>query len=271
MRNAIKTLLLSIVMSVAACAFGFAGDASPKPTIVLVHGAFAESSSWNHVIDELNKDGYKTIATANPLRGVVNDGAAVASYLRSVPGPVILVGHSYGGPVITEAANDSPNVKALVYVAAFAPDVGESSSSLSSKFPGSTLPKTLNTVALPDGNRDLYIRPDLFHDQFAADVPQPISEQMAVTQRPVTEAALAEPTKRASWKLLPSYAIYGARDLCIPPAVMSFMAKRAHARKTVVLDGASHALIVSRPKEVVSIIEQAARESQEATPVHGSN
>lgn len=271
MRNAIKTLFLSSVMSVAASTFGFAGDASPKPTIVLVHGAFAESSSWNRVIDELSKDGYKTIATANPLRGVVNDGAAVASYLRSVQGPVILVGHSYGGPVITEAANDSPNVKALVYVAAFAPDVGESSSSLSSKFPGSTLPKTLNTVALPDGNRDLYIRPDLFHDQFAADVPQPISEQMAVTQRPVTEAALAEPTKRASWKLLPSYAIYGARDLCIPPAVMSFMAKRAHARKTVVLDGASHALIVSRPKEVVSLIEQAARESQEATPVHGSN
>lgn len=271
MRNAIKALFFSSVMSAAACTFGFAGDASPKPTIVLVHGAFAESSSWNRVIDELKRDGYKTVAAANPLRGVANDGAAVASYLRSVPGPVILVGHSYGGPVITEAANDSPNVKALVYVAAFAPDVGESSTSLSAKFPGSTLPRTLNTVALPDGNRDLYIRPDLFHDQFAADVPQPISAQMAVTQRPVTEAALAEPTKRASWKLLPSYAIYGARDLCIPPAVMSFMAKRANARKTVVLDGASHALIVSRPKEVVSIIEQAARGSQEATTVHGSN
>jgi pimeloyl-ACP methyl ester carboxylesterase len=258
MRNTIRTVALSAAIALSAGAIGHAANQQAKPTIVLVHGAFSESSSWNGVITELEKDGYTAIAAANPLRGVANDGAAVASILHAISGPVILVGHSYGGPVITEAANGSPNVKALVYVAAFAPDTGESSASLSDKFPGSTLPGTLTTTRLPSGGEDLFIRPDRFHDQFAADVPEGEAKLMAATQRPVAAAALAEPSGKAAWKALPSYAIYGSKDLCIPPAVMSFMAKRSHALKTVVIDGASHAVMVSHPKEVASFIEQAA-------------
>lgn len=229
-----------------------------RPTIVLVHGAFAESSSWNGVIAELSRDGYRTIAAANPLRGVSSDAASVSAVVGSIDGPVVLVGHSYGGPVITEAANGKSNVKALVYVAAFAPDTGESSLTLSGQFPGSTLGDALLPVALPSGGQDLYIQPEKFHDQFAADVPEAEARVMAATQRPVTAAALAEPSGIASWKTIPSYAIYGSADRNIPPAVMEFMARRAHSVKTVVVEGASHALMVSHPGEVADLIERAA-------------
>jgi len=235
-----------------------AGAADAKPTIVLVHGAFAESSSWNGVISRLNRDGYRTIAAANPLRSVKGDAAAVAALIGSIKGSIVLVGHSYGGPVITEAANGKNNVKALVYVAAFAPETGESSMSLSSKFPGSTLGDALQPVALPDGGQDLYVQPPKFRAQFAADVPAGEASLMAATQRPVTAAALAEPSGAPSWKTIPSYAIYGSADLNIPPAVLKFMAERAHAVKTVVIEGASHALMVSHPGEVASLIEEAA-------------
>jgi pimeloyl-ACP methyl ester carboxylesterase len=229
-----------------------------KPTIVLVHGAFADSSSWNDVIARLDKDGFRVIAAANPLRGVASDAVTVAAIVRSVKGPVVLVGHSYGGPVITEAANGNANVKALVYVAAFLPDTGESSLTLSGKFPGSTLGNVLMPVALPDGNEDLYIQPEKFHAQFAADVPDAQTAVMAITQRPIAISALAEPSGVASWKTLPSYVIYGSADHNIPAAVMKFMAERAHARKAVAIEGASHALMVSQPGKVVSLIEDAA-------------
>lgn len=231
---------------------------SDKPTIILVHGAFAESSSWDLVIAELTKDGYPVIAAANPLRGVASDAATVSSIVRSVHGPVVLVGHSYGGPVITEAANGQANVKALVYVAGFAPDTGESSLTLSAKFPGSTLGDALAPVTLPDGSQDLYIKADKFHEQFAADVPAAQAAIMAVTQRPVAQSALSEVSGLASWKSLPSFMIYGSADRNIPPAVMAFMAERAHARETVVVEGASHALMVSHPDAVASLIEDAA-------------
>jgi pimeloyl-ACP methyl ester carboxylesterase len=257
-RNIIKMLAIATAVAMSGSALARAAQPQPKPTIVLVHGAFAESSSWNGVIAQLTKDGYSAIAAANPLRGVAGDAAQVATVLHSINGPVVLVGHSYGGPVITEAANDSPNVKALVYVAAFAPDTGESSASLSAQFPGSTLAAALQTKALPGGGMDLYIQPDRFHDQFAADVPDGEAKLMAATQRPVAEAALAGPSGTASWKTLPSFAIYGSEDRCIPPAVMSFMANRAHSLKTVVVEGASHALPVSHPKEVALLIEDAA-------------
>ncbi|KGE01317.1 alpha/beta hydrolase [Rhizobium sp. YS-1r] len=258
MRDIINILALAATIGTAAATFGQAAEPRTKPTIVLVHGAFAESSSWNGVIQALAKDGYTAIAAANPLRSVTSDAAAVASVLRSIPGPVVLVGHSYGGPVITEAANGNSNVKALVYVAAFAPDTGESSARLSGKFPGSTLADALTTTALPDGGQDLYIRQERYHDQFAADVPEDEARLMAATQRPITQAALAEPSGVASWKTLPSYAIYGTADRNIPPAVMGFMAQRAHAVKTVVIEGGSHALMVSHPKEIASLIEEAA-------------
>ncbi len=232
--------------------------AKSNPTIVLVHGAFADSSSWNGVIVELNRHGYRTIAAANPLRSVAGDAATVSSIVRSVPGPVVLVGHSYGGPVITEAANTNGNVKALVYVAGFAPDTGESSLALSNKFPGSTLGSAIAPIQLPGGDQDIYIQPDKFHAQFAADIPEAQARLMAATQRPITQAALAETSGVASWKTLPSYMVYGSADRNIPPAAMQFMAERAHAVKTVVVEGASHAVMVSHPDAVASLIEDAA-------------
>ena len=259
MRNLIGMMTLGASLVMAGG--GLVKADETKPTIVLVHGAFAESSSWNGVIVELNKQGYRTIAAANPLQSVKGDAATVSALIRSLHGPVVLVGHSYGGPVITEAANGNANVIALVYVAGFAPDTGESSLSLSGQFPGSTLGNAIEPVARSDGGQDLYIRPDKFHEQFAADVPAAQARLMSETQRPVTDSALAEPSGTASWKKIPSYAIYGSADRNIPPAVMEFMAERAHAVKTVVVDGASHAVMVSHPDEVAKMIEEAASAS----------
>ncbi|HET8984325.1 MAG TPA: alpha/beta hydrolase, partial [Trueperaceae bacterium] len=145
------------------------------------------------------------------------------------------------------------------YVAAFAPDVGESSLTLSSMFPGSTLGDALQPVELADGGQDLFIRVDTFHQQFAADVPADQAALMAVTQRPVTLAALAEPTVGTAWKTLPSYFVYGSDDLNIPAQVLAFMADRANARETRVIDGASHAVMVSHPDEVAATIIDAAQ------------
>jgi pimeloyl-ACP methyl ester carboxylesterase len=264
-----KNVIAAMAAVLAASGGAVAQTAAPqdKPTIVLVHGAFAESSSWDDVIAELGADGYRAIAAANPLRGVASDAASVASVVRAIPGDVVLVGHSYGGPVITEAANGQPNVKALVYVAAFAPETGESSLTLSGQFPGSTLGEALFPVALPDGGTDLYIQPNKFHAQFAADVPAELASLMAATQRPVTQAALAEPSGVPAWKSLPSYMIYGSDDRNIPAAVMAFMAERAQSRKTVVIDGASHALMLSHPHEVVALIEEAASDDTRSARV----
>lgn len=189
---------------------------------------------------------------------MAGDAASVAALVASIQGPVILVGHSYGGAVITEAANRSDRIKALVYVAAFAPEAGESSASLSRLYPGTTLDSALRPVALRDGTRELLIQADKFHDQFAADVPEAIAVLMAATQRPIAEAALAETSGKASWKTIPSYAIYGSADRNIPPAAMQFMAERAQAVKTVVVNGASHAVMVTHPREVAALIKEAA-------------
>jgi pimeloyl-ACP methyl ester carboxylesterase len=233
---------------------------APKPTVVLVHGAFADSSSWNGVIKRLHDKGYKVIAAANELRSVKGDAASVRSLVKSVHGPVVLVGHSYGGPVISEAATGQDNVKALVYVAAFAPEVGENAAELSGRFPGSSLGSALAPpVELADGGKDLYIDQDKFHAQFAADVPAGQASLMAVGQRPVTDAALHEASTSAAWKSIPSWFIYGSADLNIPPAAQAFMATRAHSRGTVVISGASHVVMVSHPAEVAALIEQAAQ------------
>ena len=253
-----SNLLLPAALLLSGSALAQTQATPVKPVIVLVHGAFAESSSWDPVIARLERDGYTVIAAANPLRGVASDAVAVSGIVKSIKGPVVLVGHSYGGPVITEAANGNSNVKALVYVAGFAPETGESSLTLSAKFPGSTLGDSLTTIVLPDGDEDLYIRPEKFHAQFAADVPEAQAATMAATQRPVTLSALGEPSRVASWKTLPSYMIYGTADRNIPAAVMKFMAERAHARKAVVVEGASHAVMVSHPGEVTDLIEAAA-------------
>jgi pimeloyl-ACP methyl ester carboxylesterase len=230
-----------------------------KPTVVLVHGAFAESSSWNGVLTELIAKGYPVVAAANPLRGVKSDADFVASVLKDIRGPIVLVGHSYGGAVISNAVNGNKNVKALVYVAAFAPDAGETAGELSGRFPGGTLGSSLaRPVALADGGKDFYIQQDRFRAQFAADVPDVDAKLMAGTQRPITEAAINEASGTPAWRTTPSWFIYGDLDLNIPVAAQSFMAQRAGSRKTVEIKGASHVVMVSHPSAVASLIEQAA-------------
>ena len=162
----------------------------PKPTIVLVHGAFAESASWNRIIGPLLADGHPVVAVANPLRGVRADADYLASTLRKIDGDIVLVGHSYGGMVNTNAATGNEHVKALVYLGGFAPDDGESAVDLSNRFPGSTLADTLESVTLPDGANDLYIRQDAYHQQFAADSSADDAAAMAVTQRPIVDSGV---------------------------------------------------------------------------------
>ncbi len=232
---------------------------STKPTIVLVHGAFADSSSWNLVVSRLEKDGYPVLAVANPLRGVKSDGEYVAGVLKGIKTSVVLVGHSYGGSVISDAAADESNVKALVFVAAFAPAQGESAVALSGKNPGSTLgPALAEPVALPNGAKDLYIDQQKFPDQFAADVPLAAARLMAVGQRPITDTALAEPAAKAAWRTVPSWFVYGQADKNIPPVTLKWMAERAKSKKTVAIDGASHVVMISHPEEVTKLIEEAA-------------
>jgi pimeloyl-ACP methyl ester carboxylesterase len=235
-------------------------EAAPvKPTVVLVHGAFAESASWDGVVARLLTKGYPVIAVANPLRGVHIDSMYVAGVLDTIPGAVVLVGHSYGGSVISNAANGKTNVKALVYVAAFAPEIGESAAELSSKYPGSTLGPTLATpVPLADGGKDLYIQLSKYHAQFAADLPAPQAQLMAVAQRPITEAAHNEASTSAAWKTIPSWFIYGSRDKNIPPLLQPFMAERARAKKIVEIKGASHVVMDSHADLVAEMIEDAA-------------
>lgn len=248
----------AVAMSSPLAAYAKVSPA-PKPTVVLVHGAFADSSSWNGVIRRLQAAGYQVIAAPNELRSVKGDAAEVSSLVRSIPGPVVLVGHSYGGPVISEAATGLPNVKALVFVSAFAPEVGESAAELAGRFPGSTLgPALAPPVALADGGKDLYIDQAKFRAQFAADVPAAQAKLMAAGQRPITDAALHEASTSAAWKSIPSWFIYGTADLNIPPAAQAFMAKRAHAKDVEVIKGASHVVMVSHPGAVTRLIEAAA-------------
>lgn len=251
--------LFAGAVSLAAVFAAPAFAAPVKPTIVLVHGAFADASSWDGVTAKLLADGYPVVGVANPLRGVASDAAVVAGLVKGIGGPVVLVGHSYGGSVISQAANGNNNVRSLVFVSAFAPEAGESAFALTGKFPGSTLPPTLAApVPLAGGGVDLYIRQDKFPQQFAADLPRAKAALMAAGQRPVAEAALKEASGAPAWKDLPSYFVYGKRDRNIPPAALSFMAERAHSRHTVAIDGASHVVMTSHPAQVARLIEEAA-------------
>ncbi|SCW62944.1 Pimeloyl-ACP methyl ester carboxylesterase [Rhizobium mongolense subsp. loessense] len=241
--------------------FAGAAAAQPaKPTVVLVHGAFADSSSWNGVIQILEKDGYPVVAAANPLRSVSSDAAYVSNVVSSIEGPVVLVGHSYGGQVISNVAKGHDKVKSLVYVAAFAPEAGEAAADLAGKFPGGTLGEALAPpVKLPDGGVDLYIDKAKFHQQFAHDVPSEQAALMAAGQRPIAEAALTEKSGEPAWKTLPSWFIYGDGDKNIPAKALGFMAERAGSKHTVVVEGASHVVMTSKPQVVAALIEEAAQ------------
>jgi pimeloyl-ACP methyl ester carboxylesterase len=244
---------LGMVLSAAVPAL-----AQPKPTIVLVHGAFADASSWNGVVAILRRDGYPVVAAANPLRSVKGDGAYIHALLTSIKTPVVLVGHSYGGMVISNAANGQSNVKALVFVAAFAPETGESAGGLNSKFPGSLVGAALSPVPLPGGGNDLYVQQDKFHAAFAPDLPKAAATLAAATQRPITDIAFGEAATTPAWKTIPSWFVYGDHDTAIPPKLHAFMADRAHAKDVVVVKGASHVVMVSHPDVVAKMIEKAA-------------
>jgi pimeloyl-ACP methyl ester carboxylesterase len=225
-----------------------------------VHGAFAESASWNDVSGRLQDHGYTVIAAANPVRSVSGDAEFVASIFEAVEGPIVAVGHSYGGTVITNAVRDNENVKALVYVAGYAPEEGENALELSGRFPGATLGETLWTVSLSDGTTDLYIRQEEYHGQFAEDVPAEETALMAVGQRPLRDVAANEASGPPAWKSIPSWFVFGELDKNIPVAAHRFMAERAGAREVVEIEGASHAVGVSHPEEVADIILRAAKD-----------
>ena len=229
---------------------------SESVTVVLVHGAFAESSSWSGVLANLLARGVSAIATPNQLRSVTTDADNVRRAVESVGGPVLLVGHSYGGAVITEAAVGSDVVKGLVYVAAFAPDHGETSLGLTGQFPGSTLGDTVRPIPLADGTNDLIVDRELFPGQFAADVPLAEATIAGATQRAIRDFALGEPqpAETPAWKTLPSWFVFGTADKNIPVEGLRFMAERAGSQKTVEIEGASHSVMVSNPDAVADLI-----------------
>jgi len=232
------------------------------PTVVLVHGAFAESSSWNDVADRLVDEGHDVIAYANPLRSVAGDAAGLTELIRTIDGPIVLVGHSYGGAVMTNVPADAGEIVALVYVAAFALEAGESAADASGSVPGGTLAETLRPVPLPGGGVDLYIRQDKYHKQFCADVSERQAKLMAITQRPVAEAALGEGSGDAPlWKTVPSWFVFGELDFNIPAGAHRHMAHRAGAKRSIEIAGASHVVGISHPEQTAELILEAANTS----------
>jgi pimeloyl-ACP methyl ester carboxylesterase len=229
-------------------------------TIVLVHGAFAESASWSGVIEPLAAEGHRVVAVANPLRGVAADADAVSDVVRAIEGTVVLVAHSYGGAVITNVAAEAGDIVGLVFVNAFAPEPGENCFGLAAMYPGSMLsPETARPVPRGDGTTDLYVATDSFHDIFCQDVPAGRAALMAATQRPATQEALVEPSgDHPLWRDVPSWFLLGEEDRIIPAQLQRFMAGRARAQRTVAIEGASHALPVSRPDAVLHPIREAA-------------
>lgn len=230
-----------------------------SPVVVLVHGAFAESASWNGVIEQLYTHGVDAVAVANPLRSVSGDAAYLRDVVAGLGRPVLLVGHSYGGMVITAAGADDPAVTGLVYVAAFAPDRGESAFELSARHPGSTLGEALTAYPVSSGGNELAIRTEVFHEQFCADVPAKTAGLMARTQRPVTEQALKDglSTDQPAWRTAPSWFVIATDDRNIPAAELREEAARAGARSVREIAGSSHAVSVSHPVEVAEVILEA--------------
>lgn len=233
----------------------------PKPTVVMVHGAWADSSGWYDSAEILRTRGFEVIALANPLRGLTSDAAYVRSALETIEGPVVLVAHSYGGAVITGAATGLPNVEALVYVAAFVPDEGEPVGALNELNPGSLINEQALIVRPfstgAGGGADLYIRPEIFREAFAADLPARTARLMQMTQRPLSAAALGEPSGTPAWRTIPSWYLVATRDRTIPPATQKFMARRAGS--TIVEVRSSHVAMQSQPEATAALVFAAAR------------
>ena len=228
---------------------------SATPTVVLVHGAFADASSWNGVIERLQAKGVEVTAPANPLRGIATDSAYIAGVFEETPGPVLAVGHSYGGAVITNAAAKAKNVVGLVFVAAFAPDEGEHLGEAEAGSKDSVLMSALMPLHYPSNGGEAVefaIKPESFHDAFAADLPAEETAVLAATQRPVAETAFSEPTGKPTWKDRPSWAVVATGDKAAGADVVRSMAKRAGATITEV-EG-SHVIMISQPEAVTGVI-----------------
>jgi len=230
-----------------------------RTTVVLVHGAFADASSWNGVIERLQAKGIQVMAPANPLRGIAADAAYLGAVLAQIEGPVLAVGHSYGGAVITNAATDAKNVVGLVYVAAFAPDEGETLGAVEAGSKDSVLNSALvpRQYPTPDGGSatEFYIDPAKARDAFAGDLSDQQAALIAATQRPVADAAFAEPNGPPAWKHLPSWAVVATGDKAAGTDVVRSMAERAGAKITEV--AGSHVIMVSQPEAVTNVILEA--------------
>lgn len=257
--------LITPASQIASARTASGGTSGPRPTIVLEHGAWADSSSWDGVIGRLQRDGYIVDAPPNPLRGLAYDSATLADFLATISGPIVLVGHSYGGAVITNAATGNPNVKALVYVDAFIPDQGETVFGLTAARPGSCLggdpTKIFNFVpypGAPSGDFDAYLKAAAsppypgFAACFANGLPAPQAALLAVTQRPIALSAGSAPSATPAWETIPSWALIGTADHVIPPAEQLFMAKRAHAHITQINTG--HLSLITSPDAVTNLI-----------------
>jgi pimeloyl-ACP methyl ester carboxylesterase len=234
--------------------------AGSRPTVALVHGAFADSSSWNDVVGLLRAAGIAVQAISNPLRGIAADAAYIASAIRQIPGPVLAVGHSYGGAIITNAAPQAANVAGLVYIAAFAPDEGETLGAIEGDSKDSVLNAALLQLQYPTGPGtetavEFAIDPAKFHAAFAADLPEEQAATMAATQRPVAAAGFTEPNGTPGWKNLPSWAVVATGDKAAGSDVVRSMAQRAGAAITEV-EG-SHVIMISQPQAVTDVIRRA--------------
>src|SRR6266496_941883 len=266
MKKIIPLIIIALLAIPASVTFGSTRNVANlvKPSIVLVHGAWADGSSWSRVVGLLQVQGYTVYVPPNPLRGLASDSAYIASFLQTISGPIILVGHSYGGAVITNAATGNPNVKALVYIDAFAPDQGESLATLSSVPPppgespscvSGDPTQVFNFVPLTGGDVDLYIKPSLFPSCFANDLPPNEGAVLASTQRPFALSALSQTSGVPAWKTIPSVYLVGTIDRAIPPFAQLFMAHRANA--TIVEVRGSHLVMISHPRAVADLINQA--------------
>jgi pimeloyl-ACP methyl ester carboxylesterase len=228
------------------------------PTIVLVHGAFADASSFRGLYDELLGEDLTIIAPPNPLRGLTGgDGEYLRGVVNEIQGPVLLVGHSYGGSVIT-AAGTADNVVGLVYISGFAPDEGENLTDLQSKFPAPGIIPYVVQHALADGGNEFTLAPEGFHESFCADIPADDAAFYAISQRPLAGVALSESAGTPAWRSRPVWGILGTADRCIDPGVHRFSYDRMGATVTEI-DGGSHVIMISHPKEVAAIVTTAAR------------